>query len=128
MRRKDVVWLVLIAAITGIALSVILAPRVTSTTPAASAGASPSASDAAQTPPRQVWLGRDVHTRFGLDLRGGTQVLLRSREPDISAEQLEQARGVIERRVNGLGLNEPNVQTSGTDSIISELPAVASTE
>jgi preprotein translocase subunit SecD len=75
-----------------------------------------------------VWLGRDVHTRLGLDLRGGTQVLLHSREPDISAEQLEQARGVIERRVNGLGLNEPNVQTSGTDRIIVELPEVGSPE
>ncbi len=128
MRRKDVGWLALIAVITAVALSVILAPRATSTTPAASAGASPSPSAAAQTPPRQVWLGRDVHTRLGLDLRGGTQVLLHSREPDISAEQLEQARGVIERRVNGLGLNEPNVQTSGTDRIIVELPEVGSPE
>jgi preprotein translocase subunit SecD len=66
----------------------------------------------------------DVHTRLGLDLRGGTQVLLRSRDPNITAESLQVARQVIEDRVNGLGVSEATVQTSGNDRIIVELPDV----
>lgn len=113
MRRQDIGWLALILGLAALALSIIFAPP-----------ANPQdANDR-----RELWLGRDVHTRLGLDLRGGTQVLLRSRTPDITPEQLDQARGVIERRVNGLGLTEPNVQTSSTDRLIVELPDLASPE
>jgi len=143
VRRKDLGWLTFIVLLTAVAVWINFAPRAASQASTAasaspSGSASPSASAdaaaaspspaAATEPVRQVWLGRDVHTRLGLDLRGGTQVLLRSRDPNITPERLEQARGVIERRVNGLGLNEPNVQTSGTDRIIVELPEVASPE
>jgi protein-export membrane protein SecD len=64
--------------------------------------------------------------RLGLDLQGGTQIQL---EPDLPAgqtatdEQLELARAIIERRVNGLGVNESLVQT-GKDRIIVALPGV----
>jgi preprotein translocase subunit SecD len=74
---------------------------------------------------RELWLGRDVHTRFGLDLRGGTQVLLRTTDPNVTVEQLDLARGTIENRVNGLGVAEATVQTSGSNRIIVELPDVA---
>ena len=65
--------------------------------------------------------------RLGLDLQGGTQIQL---EPDLpegqkaTDEQLELARAIIERRVNGLGVNESLVQT-GKDRIIVALPGVA---
>jgi len=74
---------------------------------------------------RELWLGRDVHTRFGLDLRGGTQVLLRAVEAGVTPEQLDIARRTIEQRVNGLGVAEATVQTSGNNRIIVELPDVA---
>jgi preprotein translocase subunit SecD len=113
VRRRDLGWLAFILLITAVALSVNLAPR-----------ANPQdANDR-----RELWLGRDVHTRLGLDLRGGTQVLLRSRDPNITTEELDQARGTIERRVNGLGVSEPTVQSSGTDRIIVELPEVSEPE
>ncbi len=64
--------------------------------------------------------------RLGLDLQGGTQIQL---EPDLpegqkaTDEQLELARAIIERRVNGLGVNESLVQT-GNERIIVALPGV----
>jgi len=64
--------------------------------------------------------------RLGLDLQGGTQIQL---EPDLpegqkaTDEQLELARAIIERRVNGLGVNESLVQTA-KDRIIVALPGV----
>jgi preprotein translocase subunit SecD len=103
--------LVLIALITGLALWIDFTPRV-------------SEEDKRALWPTASLAWRDVHTRLGLDLRGGTQVLLRSRDPNIDAESLEVARGVIENRVNGLGVSEATVQTSGGDRIIVELPDV----
>lgn len=152
MRRREINLLLLIIVITGLALWIDFTPTVSSnstsgqtTTPGASAApaasGSPSASPAAaasgntSTPgsDRAPWPTAglnwiDVHTRLGLDLRGGTQVLLRSRDPNIDAESLQTARQVIEDRVNGLGVSEATVQTSGTDRIIVELPEVSQPE
>lgn len=105
--------LVLIVLITGLALWIDFTPQVSATDKRALWPANSARFD---------W--RDVHTRLGLDLRGGTQVLLRSRDPNIDAESLTVARGVIESRVNGLGVSEATVQTSGSDRIIVELPDV----
>jgi preprotein translocase subunit SecD len=76
--------------------------------------------------PNDRFLGRDVHTRLGLDLQGGIQVLLsavRSGE-EVTREEMEVAAGVIERRVNAFGVGETVVQISGNDRIIIELPGV----
>jgi preprotein translocase subunit SecD len=78
--------------------------------------------------PGDTWLGRDVHTRLGLDLQGGTQVLLRAQEPNVSSEVMQTAQQVVDRRVNGLGLSETVVQLSGNDRIIVELPGVTNPE
>ncbi len=104
MRNREVAFLVLIVLVAGLALWIDFAP-------AGSDG-------------RQTWLNRDVSTRLGLDLQGGTQVLLKAQNPDVTAEQISTAAGVIERRVNGLGVSEAVVQRSGTDRIIVELPGV----
>ncbi|NUQ39557.1 MAG: protein translocase subunit SecD [Caldilineales bacterium] len=69
---------------------------------------------------------RALQTRLGLDLQGGTQVQLEANVPEgrtVSAEDIETARIIIERRVNGLGVAEPLVQTSG-ERIIVALPGV----
>jgi preprotein translocase subunit SecD len=70
-----------------------------------------------------------VSTRLGLDLQGGTQVLLRAEQPDeVTREEMQTAAGVIERRVNALGVGETVVQLAGGDRIIVELPGVANPE
>ncbi|HEX9370895.1 MAG TPA: protein translocase subunit SecD [Roseiflexaceae bacterium] len=103
MRSREATLLVLILIITGLALWINFAPA-------------------------NRWLGRDVHTRLGLDLQGGTQVLLKAQDPNVTREDMQTAEQVIERRVNGLGVSEPIVQLSGNDRIIIELPGVTNPE
>ena len=71
---------------------------------------------------------RDIRElTLGLDLKGGTQVLL---EAEISEDQplpedaLNSAKVIVEQRVNGLGLAEPTVQLQGERRMIVELPGV----
>ncbi|MCX7623152.1 MAG: protein translocase subunit SecD [Thermomicrobium sp.] len=68
---------------------------------------------------------RNITVRQGLDLQGGIQLVLQARPPagtTVTAEVLEGTRDTIERRVNGLGVSEPVIQTRGTDQILVELP------
>lgn len=103
MRSRDIYFFVFVVLLTGIALSIIFAPG-------------------------GRWLfDRDVAIRLGLDLRGGTQVLLRAAEP-VERSVMQTAAGVIERRVNGLGVAESVVQLSGTDRVIVEIPGIANPE
>lgn len=78
--------------------------------------------------PDNRWLGRDVHTRLGLDLQGGTQVLLKAQDAGVARDVMQTAQQVIDRRVNGLGVSEAIVQLSGNDRIIVELPGVTNPE
>ena len=73
-------------------------------------------------------LDRDIRVRYGLDLSGGSQVLLEATDctgSDI-ATRLQNARQIIEKRVNGLGVSEPLVQIQGACRILIELPAIDS--
>lgn len=63
--------------------------------------------------------------RLGLDLRGGTTVTLTAQTRDgaaPTAEELETARQIIERRVNGLGVAEAEVVTEGDSNIVISVP------
>jgi preprotein translocase subunit SecD len=65
--------------------------------------------------------------RRGLDLQGGLQVVLQAQPvagQTLDRETLEGTRQTIERRVNGLGVSEPLIQTRGDDQIIVELPGI----
>jgi preprotein translocase subunit SecD len=65
--------------------------------------------------------------REGLDLQGGLQVVLQARPvagQTLDSGTLEGTRQTLERRVNGLGVSEPFIQTRGSDQIIVELPGV----
>lgn len=103
MRSRDIYSLIFILLIAGIALSIVFAPE-------------------------GRWLfNRDVSVRLGLDLRGGIQVLLRAAEP-VERSVMQTAAGVIERRINGLGVAESVVQLSGNDRIIVEIPGIDNPE
>lgn len=68
---------------------------------------------------------REFTTRLGLDLVGGVQALLEADLPletAVTAEQMDVAVGVVENRVNGLGLSEAVVQRAGDRRIVVELP------
>ena len=70
---------------------------------------------------------RDIELRQGLDLQGGTQVLLEADVPasqQVTRDQIDAARGIVENRVNGLGVTEPNVQVVGDRRILVELPGI----
>lgn len=74
-------------------------------------------------------IDRDVSIHQGLDLQGGLQVLLEAdvppdQEGEFDARTMEAARVVVENRVNGLGVTEPQVQLQGEDRIIVELPGI----
>ena len=103
MRSREITSIILIAVVLGLALWVNLAPS-------------------------QNFLGRDVRFRLGLDLQGGIQVLLRTTQPNVTRDQLETARGVIKRRVDGLGAGETLVQVAGNDRIIVDLPGIDNPE
>jgi preprotein translocase subunit SecD len=77
--------------------------------------------------PDNTWLGRDVSVRLGLDLQGGTQVLMKA-DGVVDKDIMATAATVIERRVNGIGVSEAIVQLSGNDRIIVELPGVRNPE
>jgi preprotein translocase subunit SecD len=77
--------------------------------------------------PDNTWLGRDVSVRLGLDLQGGTQVLMKA-DGVVDKDIMATAATVIERRVNGIGVSEAIVQLSGKDRIIVELPGVRDPE
>lgn len=65
--------------------------------------------------------------KLGLDLQGGTHVVLKLKETaetPINQEALNRVIEVIERRVNELGVTEPIVQSQGKDQVIVELPGV----
>ncbi len=64
----------------------------------------------------------------GLDLQGGSRVLLRPSIDEYTTADLEVAKQIVERRVNGLGLSEVVVQLQGNDSILVELPGVSDRE
>ena len=69
----------------------------------------------------------EVTVHQGLDLQGGLQVLLEANPPagqDFNEDALEGTRDTIERRVNGLGVSEPLIQTRGDNQIIVELPGL----
>jgi preprotein translocase subunit SecD len=66
------------------------------------------------------WQGR-LKPKLGLDLVGGTTLTLIASEPGgktPSAANLEEARQIIENRVNGLGVSEPEVVTQGNNQIV----------
>jgi len=65
--------------------------------------------------------------KLGLDLQGGSQVLLEADLPEgrtLAEGDISAAKTIVENRVNGLGVAEAIVQAQGDNRIIVELPGV----
>jgi SecD/SecF fusion protein len=65
--------------------------------------------------------------RLGLDLRGGTQIVLEARDTDrrqIDGDTVARTVEVLRRRVDQLGVAEPTLQRAGDRRVIVELPGV----
>lgn len=66
--------------------------------------------------------------RLGLDLRGGSQLLLQAlpskNVPEISPEVMRGVETVINNRINSLGVSETIVQRAGKDRLIVEMPGI----
>ncbi len=63
--------------------------------------------------------------RLGLDLRGGTQIVLEASDAEgigVDGDVMSRTLEVLRRRVDALGLAEPSLQRSGERRIIVELP------
>jgi preprotein translocase subunit SecD len=72
-----------------------------------------------------------VKTRLGLDLQGGLEVVYTAKTADGKAPtkaQLDQTVGILDRRVNGLGVTESQIQTQGADQVAIALPGITDAE
>jgi preprotein translocase subunit SecD len=63
-----------------------------------------------------------LHPRLGLDLVGGLRMTLQAQGKAPSDKELEQARQIIEDRVNGYGVAEAEVVTEGDRNIVISVP------
>ena len=67
----------------------------------------------------------------GLDIQGGLSVVLTAHNndgSDVSTEDMESSRAIIENRVNALGASEAVVQIQGNDQILVQIPGLSDTE
>jgi len=74
-----------------------------------------------------MFLSGHTTPRLGIDLAGGTSITLEAQnqpgKPNaINPTNMDTAVGIIERRVNGLGVSEAEVQTQGDRNIIVNIP------
>ncbi|MCX2185803.1 protein translocase subunit SecD [Streptomyces sp. SKN60] len=72
------------------------------------------------------WSGHTT-PRLGIDLAGGTSITLKAKaepgkESAVNETNMNTAVGIIDRRVNGLGVSEAEVQTQGRENIIVNIP------
>ncbi len=56
--------------------------------------------------------------KLGIDLQGGTRVTLVPQGEDPTQDQLQQARNILEQRVNGMGVSGSEVVISGSSLVI----------
>jgi SecD/SecF fusion protein len=73
--------------------------------------------------------GSPTHRKptLGLDLQGGLEVVLQAVPPrghKLTSEDLTRSRDIIENRINGLGITEPDVRTQPPDQIVVQLAGV----
>lgn len=62
--------------------------------------------------------------RLGLDLQGGTRITLQAEASagDVTQAKLQEARDIIDQRVNATGVSEAEVSTQGGNQVVIEIP------
>ncbi len=74
-----------------------------------------------------VYIVLNNPVNLGLDLRGGTQIVLEAQDTDnvtVDSEVTSRTLEVLRRRVDAFGVSEPTLQLSGDRRIIIEMPGV----
>src|SRR2546423_1145889 len=65
-------------------------------------------------------------TRLGLDLKGGVELVYQGKptpqQPKVDAQAIDRALDILRKRVDKLGVSEPEIQRSGSDQIAVGLP------
>ena len=72
-----------------------------------------------------VWVSVTTPARLGLDLRGGTQIVLETQDSatvKADAESTDRAVEVLRRRVDALGVSEPSLPAPATAGSSSSCP------
>jgi preprotein translocase subunit SecD len=72
-------------------------------------------------------INQDFPIKEGLDLQGGIQVLLEADVPDgtaVDPQSMDAAIGIVNNRVNALGVSEPLVQQASGNRIVVQLPGI----
>ncbi len=66
--------------------------------------------------------------RLGLDLQGGSQLTIQVKptkeHPNVTKTDLEAVVKVLDKRINGLGVSEASIQSTGNNQILIQLPGV----
>ncbi|MFG2799808.1 protein translocase subunit SecD [Streptomyces pseudovenezuelae] len=74
-----------------------------------------------------LYVALTVPVHLGLDLRGGTQIVLETRptaDTDADSETTDRTVEVLRGRIDAFGVAEPTIARSGSDRIVVELPGV----
>lgn len=74
-----------------------------------------------------VYITLTMSPRLGLDLQGGTRMVLQARDTatvEADRETTDRTLEVLRQRIDSLGVSEPTLTRSGEDRIIVELPDV----
>ncbi|MYS06075.1 protein translocase subunit SecD, partial [Streptomyces sp. SID6041] len=74
-----------------------------------------------------LWVTLTTPPRLGLDLRGGTRIVLQTEDGPVAradAASTDRALEVLRKRVDGLGVAEPSLARSGERRIVVELPGL----
>ncbi|MFD8734072.1 protein translocase subunit SecD [Streptomyces sp. NPDC059618] len=74
-----------------------------------------------------LYVALTVPVHLGLDLRGGTQIVLETRPTDgadAGGEATDRTVEVLRGRIDALGVAEPTIVRSGSDRIVVELPGL----
>ncbi|HWD10871.1 MAG TPA: protein translocase subunit SecD [Solirubrobacteraceae bacterium] len=67
-------------------------------------------------------------TRLGLDLKGGVELVYQAKptaQAKVDPETLNRAIDIMRKRVDKLGVSQPEIQRSGKDEIVVALPSVS---
>src|ERR1700688_2450812 len=67
-------------------------------------------------------------TRLGLDLKGGVELIYQGKptaQSKVDAESLNRAIDIMRKRVDQIGVSQPEIQRSGQDEITVALPNVS---